>query len=77
MKNELTSNFVHNDDALLGTVIHTPFRCTHTFFMGAFYDATSLPGLPEAGGKPWRIVVSCSCWNFLNILMHYIQSVPH
>jgi len=51
MKNELTSNFVHNDEVLLGTVIRTPFRCTHAFFMGAFYDATSLPGLPEAGDK--------------------------
>jgi hypothetical protein len=51
MKNELASNFVHGDDVLLGTVIQTPVRCTHTFRKGVFYGAASLPGLPEVGGK--------------------------
>jgi hypothetical protein len=51
MKNELASNFVHGDDVLLGTVIQTAVRCKHTFCKGVFYDAASLPGLPEAGSK--------------------------
>jgi hypothetical protein len=51
MKNELASNFVHSDDVLLVTVIQISVRCTHTFRKGVFYDAASLPGLPEDGGK--------------------------
>ena len=50
MKNELASNFLHSDDVLLGTVIQTSVRRTHTFCRGLFHDAT-LPGLPEPGGK--------------------------
>jgi hypothetical protein len=50
MKNEMSSNFAHSDDVLLGTVIQTSVRCTHTFCEGLFHDV-ALPGLPEAGGK--------------------------